>query len=497
MHKPRQAIFFMTDTTRPDMLGCYGNRRMYTPHLDALAQSGIRFDRAYTAMPVCGPARGGIFTGHYPHTTGTWTNGECLSSTYRTLGQRLTPLGVHCGYIGKWHLDGGDYFGTGHCPDGWDPAYWYDMHCFLEELPEDTRRASRKASTVPTHPADTFAYRCADRAISFIEAHAQEDFFLVVSLDEPHGPSISPEEYHQMYQDYVHAPAPNIMDSLEDKPYHQKIWAGDRLKAQHPADVMPSQEAIRRELACNSFADAQIGRVLAVIDRMMPDSLILYTSDHGDMLGAHRLTGKGPCAYEEITRIPLIIRCGGCTGGVYPHPVSHVDITPTILDFFGQNLPPSLSGVSLMPTVMGDGRRVRDYVFLEYGRYETDHDGYGGFQPYRAVCDGRFKLVVNLLCEDELYDLEKDPYEMRNLIWEPETAGKRNALHDAMLDWMNQTRDPFRGFWWKNRLWRNEVDRPAWACDGCTRQPENDADMPRQYDYATGMVMDQAVRKIF
>ena len=497
MQKKRQTVFFMTDTTRPDMLGCYGDPLMCTPNLDALADSGVRFDQAYTTMPVCGPARGGIFTGHYPHTTGTWSNGECVSSCYRTLGQRLSSAGVHCAYIGKWHLDGGDYFGNGVCPDGWDPQYWYDMHCYLNELPDDIRLASRKSGTVPSDACDTYAYRCAERAIKFIQAHQDEDFLLVVSMDEPHGPSISPEAYHQMYQDYVRPVAANTMDPLAEKPFHQKIWAGDRLHAQTVESVMPGPEKIRRELACNSFADAQIGRVLAVINALAPDSLVLYTSDHGEMGGAHRLMGKGPAAYEEITHIPLIIRNGSSAVGVYAHPVSHIDLVPTILDFYEQPMPESLSGKSLMPAVNGSAERINDYVFMEYGRYETDHDAYGAFQPYRAVYDGRYKLVVNLLCEDELYDLEKDPYEMDNLILQPDKAAIRNGLHDVLLDWMNDTRDPFRGFWWKNRYWRTDADVPTWAGDGYTRQPENDQDMPRQYDYATGSVMEHAVRKIF
>ena len=112
----RQIVFLMTDTTRSDMIGAYGNKDMKTPNLDRLASQGIRFDRAYTTQPVCGPARSCIFTGLYPHGTGSFTNSVPLWQGVKTIGEYLTPKGIHTAYIGKWHLDGGDYFGNGECP---------------------------------------------------------------------------------------------------------------------------------------------------------------------------------------------------------------------------------------------------------------------------------------------------------------------------------------------------------------------------------------------
>lgn len=118
--KPRQIILIMTDTQRKDMLGCYGNAEIKTPNLDKLASEGLRFERAYTCSPVCGPARSALFTGTYPHTNGSWGNSMPLGANIKTVGQRLRDRGIHTAYIGKWHLDGSDYFGLGHCPDGWD-----------------------------------------------------------------------------------------------------------------------------------------------------------------------------------------------------------------------------------------------------------------------------------------------------------------------------------------------------------------------------------------
>ncbi len=143
---PRQAIFVMTDSQRYDMVGVNGNEAMRTPCLDAFARSGMRFERAYTCQPVCGPARSALFTGLYPHSNGSWTNSVALYANVKTVGQRLSGAGFHCASIGKWHLDGGDYFGLGRCPEGWDPEYWYDMKCYLEGMSEEDRRLSRLAS---------------------------------------------------------------------------------------------------------------------------------------------------------------------------------------------------------------------------------------------------------------------------------------------------------------------------------------------------------------
>src|SRR4051812_1687526 len=111
MPRPRQVILLMTDTQRRDMLNCYANTGLQTPALDRLAASGLRFEHAYTCQPVCGPARSAIFTGQYPHTNGGWANNIPMNFAVKTLGQRLAASGLHTAYIGKWHLDGSDYFG--------------------------------------------------------------------------------------------------------------------------------------------------------------------------------------------------------------------------------------------------------------------------------------------------------------------------------------------------------------------------------------------------
>lgn len=496
MSQKRQVILIMTDTQRQDMLGCYGNPVLKTPHLDRLAAQGVRFSKAYTCQPVCGPARSAIFTGVFPHSNGSWGNSQPLGDNVKTIGQRLCDQHFHTAYIGKWHLDGSDYFGLGQCPDGWDKKYWFDMRNYLEGMSEEDRLASRSPDIMERRSIDEtfpYAHQCSDRAIDFLKNNAQEDFLLAVSYDEPHHPFVCPQPYASMYRDYEFPKSPNVWDNLEDKPDHHKAWAGnslhedkDRLKIKNPY-----------YFGCNSYVDHEIGRVMDALDRYAPDCLVIYTSDHGDMLKSHCISGKGPAMYEEITRIPFLVRYPGVApqGAVCAQVISHIDIVPTILDAVGVEKSRLLEGTSFIGLLAHPQVPAPRAAFMEFGRYEIDHDGFGGFQPIRAVCDDRFKLVVNLLTSDELYDLQSDPYEMRNLIAVSAFEQERNRLHDRLLQWMNDTRDPFRGYYWERRPWRRDARPATWDYTGMTRQRENTEYEPRQLDYETGLEITEPVRK--
>ncbi len=492
--KKRQVVFIMTDTTRFDMLGCYGNQDMKTPNLDALAAQGVRCTRAYTCQPVCGPARSALFTGLFPHSNGSFTNSYPLGDNVKTLGQRLTDNGIKTGYVGKWHLDGGDYFGLGRCPDGWDADYWYDMKCYLDELSDEDKFRSRQESTNQTGIDEgfTYAHRCVERARKFVDAYAQDDFFLTLSLDEPHDPSLCPEPFASMYQAYELPKAPNVWDTLEGKPTNQKIWAGKKREQDRDA-VRICRPSF---FGCNSFADYEIGRMIDHVKAVAPDAVIFFTSDHGDALESHCLEGKGASMYDEIARVPFIAY-GFAQNKVCESPVSHINVVPTVLEYMGVPLPKLLEGSSILRTLQDPSVPANEFVFTEFTRYEVDHDGFGGLQMMRAVFDGRYKLVVHLLDEvDELYDLATDPYEMVNCIDAAPLHAVRDQLHDVLLAQMNQTRDPFRGYQWKFRPWRQGIGVPTYANDSHTRQRENEEYEPRQREYLTGLPMVDAVREI-
>ena len=496
MSKPRQAIFIITDTQRPDMIGCYGGQNVHTPNLDRLAREGLKFDRAYCVAPICGPARAALFTGQYPHANGSWSNGQPLGQTVLTLGQRLRDAGVGAAYIGKWHLDGHDYFGGGLPADGWDAEAWYDMRRYLEELTPAERERVRRPETNFKDPVPAemvYAHRCTERAAAFVRAHADQDFLLVVSYDEPHHPWITPAEYLDRSDLEPFFQNPSRTDTLANKPEHQRIWAEKAVGFTEAEE----REALRQVLASNIFVDREIGRLLAAVEDACPEALLLFTTDHGDLFGGHRLQGKGPAMYEEIAHVPLLARWPRHTtpGAACPGVVSHISLTPTFLDFFGVPLHPVLDGQSLLPAFADPARTPAGPAFMEFGRFEVDHDGFGGFEPIRAACDGRYKLVVNLLDTDEFYDLAEDPHELDNRIDHPACAAARDRLHDAVIAWMDRTRDPFRGHRWVRRPWRHDAPEATWDNSGMTRQRAVEAHELPQLDYDTGLPPQELTRR--
>lgn len=491
-----QVILIMTDTQRKDMLSCYNRELdMNTPCIDSIASAGIRYEKAYTVQPVCGPARSALFTGTCPHTNGSVANSMFLSLGTKTIGQRLTDQGIHAAYVGKWHLDGGDYFGEGKCPDGWDSDYWFDMRNYLELMSDEERMESRNSNTIfegKVTPSFTYAHQCSDRAIEFIHNHKDEDYFLVVSYDEPHAPSLAPRNYFDMFINRKHNDYGNVNVDLSHHPEHIQLWADSLGKYDDTSCLL---------LGCNAYVDKEIGRVIDAIDANSSDACVIYTSDHGAALGSHGLEDKGPAMYDEITNIPFIVRWKEKIkpDQISNNPATHLDIVPTVLDLFNLDIPKGLEGKSMVRELMSIGKefenRTNDVVFMEFTRYEVDHDGFGGYQPIRAVTNGRFKLSINLMTTDELYDTEIDKGEMINLIDSPEHKSIRDELHDAILKFMDDTRDPYRGYYWERRPWRVDAKPAAWANNGMTRQRYTEAPYVEQLDYATGLTITEFVRK--
>lgn len=488
----RQVVFIMVDTQNRDMLSCYSKNATPTPYIDSIAKGGALFENAFTCQPVCGPARSAIFTGMYPSSNGVYGNGMQLGMNIKTAGQRISASGIPCAFIGKWHLDGGDYFGNGICPDGYDSEYWYDMRNFIDELPnERARKNSRKnmAAMVigDVKEEDTYAFRCAKRAVDYIENHKEDDFFLTVSFDEPHDPSQCPKKYVKALKKtgYHIVDKPNTNASLDGKPFIQKLWKNNFKNMPWSVLKYGFENGF---MACNTFVDAMIGKILDAVEGL-EDPLIIYTSDHGDMLMAHGLMAKGAAMYNEITNVPLIIKGGPFRERRVSTPVSHVDLLPTIMQFFGLDKPRMLEGESLYN--LESDSAMRD-VFMQFFRYELELDGFLGCQPIRSIFDGRHKLNINLFSTDELYDLKTDPYEMTNLITNEEYTSIRNALHDRLLDKMDETVDPFRGYPWACRPWRKDKT-PSFENSNCTRQRCEEGTV--RLDYATGNPVTAEVRK--
>lgn len=465
-------VLVMTDSQGWNALGECGEGFADTPNLDALADEGVCFDRNYTNAVPCTPARSALFSGRYPHAAGAWSNNLRLYKGVETMGHYLREAGYRTGYVGKWHLDG-DYFGTGDPAPGYDPEYWYDGQNYRDEIDEDLWEFYRAGmdTRVSENPIDeiherditrrdTWGGRITDRALEFIDDASDDDrpFFLVVSYDEPHEPSLCPPPFCDAYRDERYPLPDNYEEDPDQKPERIRETANEYVDGEAWMNSLgdaAEEGGICRPLyfGCVSFVDDEIGRVADAVDERAPDSVFAFTSDHGHYLGAHGLDLKHMGMYDEVTRMPLIVRGPSLPEGERSEALtSHVDLLPTFLEFAGADPPDELHGESFVETARDPDVDHREHALVEYHSY-----GVGDLYPVRAVVsDDGYKLVVNLFDSDELYDLDDEPLEVDNLIDDGDHAAVRRDLHDAMLATMDDTGDAFDCREWAQRPWRGD-----------------------------------------
>ena len=460
-------VIIMVDTQNKSMVGAYGNPTVDTPNLDALAASGVRFERAYTACPLCTPARGSIFSGLHPQVNGAVANNMAPFANIPLMGDIFRHYGFRVAYTGKWHLDGTAYFGDGQAGGGFEPDWWYDGKCYAEQIgPELFRKyiSCRTADDLRVAEFDEpniWGHHVADRAIDFLENIKDEPFVLVASFDEPHGPYVAPPDYWEKFSTDDFPPPPNYNATVANKPGLQQVQRDQNGEAPWEERF----ETFGKFFGCNSYIDQEIGRVVdAVRKNHHDDTCIIYTSDHGDMLGAHGLLYKGPMAYEETTNIPFIVSLPGESAGKVTRSLAcHLDIIPTMLDLSDIPIPEVLTGRSLIPILKDPDSSVRDCHLISYHRFAINHDQFGEFYPIRSLVTDRYKLNINLFDTDEFYDLQEDPFETTNLIDESAVKGIRNDLHARLLNEMDRIRDPFRSFRWGDRSWNSIREEFYWG----------------------------------
>lgn len=496
MSRPN-ILLIITDSQGRNLLGESGDGHIATANLDRLAGRGISFTRAYNTCPLCTPARAGLFTGLHPHNAGAWSNDLPLGGNVRTMGEYLQEAGYDTAYVGKWHLDGTDYFGTGICPPGWNAQYWYDGRNYLQDLSVEERKlwrsGLRSSEAIRNHGVSrewTWAGRVTDRATNFLRNHRidapDKPWLLVASYDEPHGPSVCPPPFCDMYKDYAYPLPENAGDDLRGKPAHHREWA---------QTFSINKDGLRQPLyfGASSFVDDEIGRLLWECENY-EDTIVIFTTDHGHYLGAHGLDGKGPALYEEVIRVPLIIAGAGIPAGVKCDSlISHVDILPTLLQLAGERIPPLLEGTGALALLRDPTQSIQDHVQCEFHRFSVTHDSWFGFIPIRTLISREHKLTVNLHQSDELYDLSKDPLEMENLIVQSGAPSVAGDLHRALLQAMDGSRDPFRGPGWADRPW-SPVQKPT-GIGGYRRPRPEDGESPPTYNYETGLPADYPRRE--
>ena len=468
MSRVQPHILLITcDELRADALSCYGNRAIRTPNLDALAAAGTRFDRAYCNSPWCLPSRCSLATGLYPHRNGSYSNFRDvpLDAQLPNIYNLLKSAGYHTAHIGKCHYAPVPYgetrpdatlpydefreyylsLGMDHLDlqDDKQVSVWFyddysrelDAAGYLEAYREATwDQANRKVFAFPGpeawHP-DSWVGR---KSLAYLSDYALEQpIFLWASFSGPHYPFDPPAEYFQRV-DMSHDQRISSETEFDDPSrIHSATYHGRPGGAIDGSGAAPDgatknfTERYWRDLRRSYFAnvaqiDDYVGRILnATEQRFGEDVLIVFSADHGEMLGNHGLWGKNNCAYEDVWNVPLIVKYPGeRLAEVSAAKVMLVDILPTCLAAAG--LPHDFcDGLPLGERVASGGA---DYVFAE---------GEG----FLAVSDGRYKLVRVGQGERqhvELVDLEADPHEFVNLASDPAYHAHRARLQSQMVD---------------------------------------------------------------
>jgi arylsulfatase A-like enzyme len=449
-------LFLWTDEQRADTLAVYGNHRYRMPALNRLAARSVVFDRCYDTQPVCTPARSSVMTGQWPHATGCITNNIALRRETKTTPELLNDAAYRTGYIGKWHL--GDEVFAQHGFQEWVSiediysSYFSQgrgdqarssYHHFLLQLgyKPDTKdgRFSRGFAVRRRIDHCKPAFMAAETS-RFILNHRAEPWMLYVNFLEPHMPFYGPlNDLHDESEAPVPANYPG--DSVEREPeLYRRTRKGQLAKGiedQNLATRAGWQRLNRNYAGLCAQVDLAVGQILQALETsgQVDNTIIVFTSDHGEQMGSHTLYGKS-VLYEESVRIPLLLQVPWLQNRKIwvTRPVSHIDLVPTLMELMTGRVPEELPGESLLAYVNG-GQRREDHVFIEW---HTPPDGPNA----RAVIspDG-WKLGLYDTDNCVLFHRHDDPLEMRNLYYRDEAAATVRRLRERIEQWQRRSGD--------------------------------------------------------
>lgn len=466
-------LWICTDQQRYDTIGALGNPHVATPNIDSLVAEGVAFTHAYCQSPICTPSRASFLTGMYPSAVHANGNGnDFFPDTYPLVTRTLADAGYDCGLIGKLHLasahrrveprvnDGYRYWQYSHAPrDDWDIGHDYadwvrSKGYVLGELTQDARG-------VPAELHQTTW--CAEKTIEFIREEREGPWLASVNIYAPH-PPFNPPQTHRERFNPAEMPPPLFRDSdlaqqrrLQKIDFQSKGRTPDDLDIRSPilphaplarnvaqrddlANPEPRRDAQTLKAAYYAMIqliDEQVGRMLEVLEEtgQRDNTLIIFTSDHGETLGDHGLIQKGCRFYEGLVRVPLIFSWPGqiASGLKSDALVELTDKAPTLLEAAGLPVPDWMQGRTLMPILTGpaDANHHRDFVRCEY--YDAVNLPDHSFATmYR---DEHYKLVVYHGHEEgELYNLTTDPGEFDNLWHIPENQNLKLELLKRSFD---------------------------------------------------------------
>lgn len=462
--RPPNLLVVMADQLRRQALGAYGDPNVSTPHIDGLASSGVRFDRACSTYPVCVPFRFSLMTGEYAHSRSVPAIEWRLSPAERTLAHEFNDAGYETIYVGKWHLYGGM---GGVLPN--KPPGFTSVKANRTPVPREHRGGWQKwlAFEVGGHSFDTCYFEDDDpipRPITSYQTDglfdlamnhlgsgrdATRPFCCVVSVEPPHNPYLAPESYVRRWRDREPHLRANVETPARQAGAEQQV---DELLEDH-----------RGYYAMIENLDDNVGRMVQFLRErnLADDTVIIVLSDHGDLLGSHGILSKyKQYPYEESVGIPLIVhdpRSPSRHGTALPDAVATEDLYPTLLGLAGLTPSRPKPGADLAPLVRGELAGLdRPGVLLEfvseYRKAAPFHE-----QTWRAFCSARYKYVVlGDAAGGEpwlFFDLEMDPYEQVNLIDDPGYKDEITEHHRLLRERMLSTGDHY-------------VLKPAYGFDG-------------------------------
>jgi arylsulfatase A-like enzyme len=455
-------LMILSDSAQQHLYGCYGGSAQ-TPHADRLAAEGVRFTHAYTAAPICHPARSVIDTGLFPHANGMITN-RCGKGAYPfrvfdhipSLAEVLRRSGYRTGYAGQGHID----------VRGFDDDHSYptaEFHAWLRQrgleekaLPDHKYRGCGRLEGDLETARDTQFASSAAYLIQEYAVAGSRPWFIQCDFDGPHPPCLVPAPFDTIYDpDSVTLPA-SRRDPLTDVP----VAIRNARRAQGGEGW--SEEDWRRYIAhfygMTTVIDTLLGRVLAALDRCgaAERTLVIFSSDHGGLMGAHGFVMHGsPALYDPVMRVPYIVRWPGVapSGAVCDAFTSHADLLPTLAQVAGAEPPPT-HGRSFLPLLRGaPGPDASSSPLFEEERDDV-YAQYSGdgvlFYSVRAVRSREWSYTFAPHGGEELYDLRADPDERCNRASDPAAAAGLREMRARLAGWMERIDDPLRG----TGIWR-------------------------------------------
>ncbi|MCF7708826.1 MAG: sulfatase [Verrucomicrobia bacterium] len=433
------VVFVLADQWRAQATGYAGDPNASTPNLDKLAGQAVNMVNAISGSSVCSPYRASLMTGMYPLTHGVFINDFHLKEEYTCLGDVFKSGGYDTAYVGKWHLDGRGR--TSYIPpesrQGFD--YWKAFECTHNYMNsyyyEDNSREKKKW-------AGYDAVAQTDDLIRYLGEHKdmERPFIYVLSWGPPHAPyRMSPQEYKESYKD-------------REIKFRDNVPAGLRGNS----DVV---DDLRGYYAHIEALDDCMGRIMKVLVNMdlMDNTILIFTSDHGDMLYSHGMTKKQR-PYDESCRVPLLIKIPGVDAREIDMPLNTPDIMPTLLGLCGLNIPEGVEGNDYSDVLNGEAEPGNDDVLLSCPIPFHQWSYNNGGTEYRGVRTRRYTYVRDLEGPWLLFDNYEDPFQMNNLVDDKAHTELKDRLDDKLRKLLENKGDEFKSGWYYVEQWGYEID---------------------------------------